>query len=437
MRPILGNYFSLGLLGTVLCTALCLASTAQASCSSSKLTRTGNEYAATISFAKLNLSSDYLQPAGTLLGSRIVAPTAHQLMGANARSILWSCDEADLGSIYFLVATNGDDRLAGYWEVGAADGLSHVYATWWEYIGLKQSMAGVDITRFWKKVPITSFERNNRKINIRLMDLPPLEASLYKISSLPPIIGSNSNACNRMGSSGLYDCQQPNSYLQLSGDANVGFDFAHDYVGEDSSLQHRFMSDNNGFAYGLHHTGPLTRTETCVARNATPLIQFPTMSALHLQQGESAQADFSVTIECSDQVHSGTDSGQTAIAFEISNNAYAVAQNLGLLQANGAVNYLLSDQYQSNSDLAQGVGIRLKNAISGKQILFTHPATGLGGGESLGWYPVLEGASRVGRLQSGYSSYLQNYTAILEALPGLNVTPGKIKATATVVVKVQ
>lgn len=433
MRATLRHWLALGIFSY----GWCLASTAQASCSSNKLTRTGDEYAATINFGKLNLSSDYLQPAGTLLGSRIVAPAAHQLVGANARSILWSCDEADLDSIYFLVATNGDDRLAGYWEIGAADGLSHVYATWWEYIGLKQSMAGVDITRFWNKVPITSFERNNRKINIRLMDLPPLEASLYKVSSLPPMIGSSNNACNIMGSSGLYNCQQPNSYIQLSGDAHVSFNFAHDRIGEDSNTQHSFMNDNNGLAYALRNAGPLSRTETCVARNSTPLVLLPTISSLHLQQGESAQANFNVTLECSDQAQSGTANGQTAIAFEISNSAYAVAQNLGLVQASGAVKYLLSDQYQSNSDLAQGVGIRLKNGISGKQILFTHPATGLGGGESRGWYPVLEGASRVGRLQSGYSSYVQNYTAILEALPGQNVSPGKIKATATVVVKVQ
>ena len=269
------------------------------------------------------------------------------------------------------------------------------------------------------------------------MDIPPLEASLYKISQLPPTTGNGSNGCNHMGSNGIYNCLRPNSYIQLSGDSHVNFSFAHDHVGEDSNTQHTFLNANNGFGYGLRNTGPLTRTETCVARNVTPLVEFPAITAAQLQQGQNIQANFNVTLECSDHVQSGTNSNQTAIAFELSNDAYITALNLGLGLENGAIKYLLSDQYQSNAELAQGVGIRLNHSISHEEMFFVRPSAGLETGGNAGWHPVLEGSSRIGRVQSGHSSYLQLYTATLEALPGKTVTPGKIKATATVVVKIQ
>ncbi|MQT89402.1 fimbrial protein [Pseudomonas helleri] len=50
---------------------------------------------------------------------------------------------------------------------------------------------------------------------------------------------------------------------------------------------------------------------------------------------------------------------------------------------------------------------------------------------------VLDGASRNGSNTQNFTNYSQTITATLSALPGLTVKPGKVNATAYVLVKVQ
>ena len=77
-----------------------------------------------------------------------------------------------------------------------------------------------------------------------------------------------------------------------------------------------------------------------------------------------------------------------------------------------------------------------KHNNNGKQMNFL--GTGVaGGGNASGWYPVKDGASANGSAASGYTTYTQTLTAILKTLPGRKATPGKVNATAYVLVKVQ
>lgn len=409
-----------------------------AQCSHTAISQAEDDRSALIKFGKINISNQYLQPFGSLLATTVVPATEYTFAGANAQSILWSCDVADLPSIYFLVATNGDDRLGGHWESGAMDGLTAVFATWWKFVGIKQSMSGVEINRFWQKVPIKSYQQSNGKIHIRLMDIPPLEVSLYKISQLPPETGSNSNYCTAMVATGIYSCNQPNSYIQLSGDAKVSFKFNHDMPGQDSNTNYSFWGADNGFGYALRGSGSLVKAETCAVRNVTPNVYLPLISSAELQQGLSSQADFRVEIECSDQATSGVGDLHTAIGFQVSDTAYLAATSLSQVQATGAVEYLLSDQYAIAPNIATGVGIRLINSSNQKKMQFLRPMSNVGGGEAAGWYPILDGKPQnLGSIESGYQRYSQNYTAILEAIPKQIIRPGLVKATATVVVKVQ
>ena len=130
---------------------------AGASCSVTGVTQTEDYNVAPIPFGKINLTDTYLQPVGTMLASIAVPPTNYTTGGANGASVLWECDAADLPNIYFLVATNGDDRVGGFYDIGTVDGLSDVYATWFAYVGIRQTMSGVTLTRHWQKVPITSY----------------------------------------------------------------------------------------------------------------------------------------------------------------------------------------------------------------------------------------------------------------------------------------
>ena len=406
-----------------------------------------DSYATPLNFGALNLSSAYLQPVGTVLGHTVVPPS-HR--GIAPSTVIWTCDEADLANAYFLVATNGDEPFGGHVEVGAADGLAGVYATWWQYVGLKQSMDNVVFSRYWKRLDIKNYNLVNGRAEIRLMDIPPLEATLYKVSSLPSY--SRGSFCNtNMIKSGTYQrgllsnstasytsCNQPSAYIQLGGNSNVTFyGWTPDKEGADSNSSFNFWA-GFGIGYGLNtSSSTLTQAQTCVARNATPTVNFPSIAAAQLRSGATAEAQFNVEIECSNTAVSGTATDQVAIGFQPSNSAYLNAQNLNLTNANGSSNYLISDDY-TNTQSAKGVGIKLQNANTQTDMLFLNQYAISGGGQSAGWYPVLDGnPSQTGSQQAGYTSYMQQYRAILQKLPNEDPKPGKVKASATVVVKVQ
>lgn len=431
----------------VLIVTLISVSTSYARCTRTYTSmNTADSYATPLEFGKINLTSAYLQPVGSIVGHLVVPPN-HR--GAPLSTVLWTCDESDLPNIYFLVATNGDEPFGGHVETGALDGLSGVYATWWRYIGLKQTMAGVTISRYWQKVNIENYALVNGKVQIRLMDIPPLEATLYRISNLPSY--SRGSFCNsNMIVSGSYKsgklpngltvaCNQPSAYIQLSGDNNVTIVPGHDKIGADSNTSFNFWGAYNGFAYGLNTASSttLSQAQTCVARNATPNVNFQAIPAIQLKNNDKVEANFNVEVECNESAKSGVASDQTAIGFQPSNAAYLNAQKLNLINTNGSVQYLVSDDYNSPLS-AKGVGIQLENATTQTEMHFLNQYAISGGGQAAGWYPVLEGNPKsIGSKQPGYQSYLQEYKAILSKLPNENPQPGKVKATATVVVKIQ
>nr|WP_306804328.1 fimbrial protein [Providencia sp. PROV145] len=186
----------------------------------------------------------------------------------------------------------------------------------------------------------------------------------------------------------------------------------------------------------------LSNNATCVARNATPYVLFPTITVQALNDGQTREASFSVQIECSDSVQSGLSGGQTAIGIQVSPGAYKAAGTLGLINTNGGVNMLVSDNYGTDSNLAKGVGITLYNTTTQTKLVFLgqpdySSSTPWASGTNSGWYPVLQGAQPMGASIAGYSYYQQQYTAALGKIPGVTVTPGKVYATAYVMVKVQ
>ena len=365
--------------------------------------------------------------------------------------MLWECDEADLPGIYFLVATNGDDRVGGFYDIGNNDGLTDVYATWFAYVGLRQNMAGVTVTRYWQKVPVTSYATTSaRKIQIRLQDIPPLQAELYRISTLPGTsartawCGNNNNDGSGVGyaspSGRSYTCVQPNSYIQLSGDDTVSFAFAHDAPGQDSATNYNFWGADNGFGYGMRTANSLYNNPTCVARSADPVVTFPAISATELEAGMTGNASFTVRVECSDSAQSGIADTQTAMGIQVSEGAYRAAQSLGLVNPSGGVSALVSDNY-SDTGMAKGVGITLAHSDTPANTLTFVGQPGLAtltpGGNSAGWYPVMSGATSAGSVNNGYTYYTYSFIATLKKINNMTVTPGRVHATAYVLVKMQ
>ncbi|WP_420854363.1 fimbrial protein [Rosenbergiella australiborealis] len=418
-----------------------------ATCTSTGVSQTEDDRTAIIPFGKVNIFDTYFSPVGTLLASVVVPPTNYTYGGATANSVLWTCDATDLSSIYFMVATNGDDRVGGFYEIGATDGLANVYATYFAYVGIKQTMSGVVLSRNWQKVPVATYTTSGTKIQIRLQDIPPLQAELYRVSNLPGT-GALSSYCGNNNNSGsgivygstsgeAYNCTQPNAYIQL-----VGPGLTSDALNSDSATSYAFWGVDNGFGYGMRSVNRLYNTPTCVARSATPIVVFPTLSINDLNNGQNATANFNVTIECSNSVASGTTNAQTAIGFQVSSGAYSAASNLGLVNASNGVSTLLSDNYADTTTAAQGVGITIAYTAAPSVALTllgptADPLNTSYMGTSAGWYPVLDNAVSQGSSKSGYTNYAYNFTATLKKLSGQTVTAGKVHSTLTIMVKVQ
>ena len=430
----------------LLCTGLvllCAALPSSGTCRRvSSLLQADSARSALIPFGKINLTDTYFAPVGSLLGSVTVPSTNYTYGGVTGSTVLWECDESDLPNIYFLVATNGDDRVGGNVDIGGPDGLQNVYATWFAYVGIRQTMSGVAITHIWQKIPITSYETSGTKIQIRLQDIPPLQAELYRVSSLPSAgIASFCAGIAYASTAGtLYSCTEPNAYIQLAGDDNVSFSFGHDKPGDDCATKYNFWGSDNGFGYGMRTANKLYSNPTCVARSVTPYVMFPTQTVNDMEAGQEVRGNFSVRIECSDSATSGVSDQQTALGIQVSEGAYNAASTLGLVNNSGGVSTLVSDNY-FDENMAKGVGITIANSSDPGTSLTLVGQPGIAtltpGGSAAGWYPVLQGATKEGATVSGYSMYSYNFIATLKKLNGQTVTPGKVHATAYVLVKMQ
>jgi type 1 fimbria pilin len=113
------------------------------------------------------------------------------------------------------------------------------------------------------------------------------------------------------------------------------------------------------------------------------------------------------------------------------------------------VRYLLSDNYGLDPSLAKGVGISLSDSDSQQPMQFlSSPLAGQGmsrplpAGRNAGWYRLdTSNASRCLPPAPAAPAYQftveKRLTATLQKLPGKTVAPGRVFATAYVIVKVQ
>jgi len=415
-------------------------------------TTTNDQSAAKIRFGRVNMTHPMLQPPGTLL-DRTVVP-AHHFNAGGPDTVLWECDMVDVqnNAVHFMVATNGRDKVGGFWDIGGQDGLFAVYATWWRNVGIRMTMAGVTVARRWAAVPLTSYQQSGNKARIRVRDIPDMVVELFRISRLPPgagrtdlcAVGANNGGMGQASGSGTaYNCAAPSAYIQLAG-PGMG-DTRRDYVNQDSADNRDFFSVGNGFGYTLWGSGTmLSNNNSCVLRNNTPTVTFPNVSAQQLMQGVKATQQFSVQVECLDGTSSGVGSGQTAVGFEVSpsanHGAIVLLADQNLTTPEGGVTHLVDDCYNCPGR-AQGVAVTLQNpAMKGGDLVFVrYPGwSGVGiSGENAGWYPVLTGAAWAGSPTSGFTYWNHTFTATFGRIKAMNVTAGSFSATATIMVKVQ
>jgi len=414
----------------------CVAAQARCERSNSPYTPVLDAGSSQLRFGRINITSTILQPVGTILGSTVA--TAGNAVGINDETVLWRCDLADKDQLYEVFSTNGDDRVGGYWDIGAKDGLPDYYQTWFSFAAIKIThvRSGKVFTRHWQYTKLTNYDVKDNKILIRAKHLSPVQAELARVSTVQ--LGGVSNYCgnnmaNGRGSSPWnYSCTQPNAYIAFSGPG-----YPADPEGSDHAYNYRFWGDRNGVAFGMRNAASVSYEPTCVVRNTTPEVTFWPITIQEFQRGEIREADFSIQLECDRNVKSGTGRNQTAMGIQVSVAAYAKAMELGLVDSMGGVTHLLSTNYGVDPAIATGVGIRIRDADSGQPMNFlgwpgdADPGTGAGAG----WYPVFSGGVPSG---SGKTvNYTRVITASLEKLPGEVITPGRVYAIAYVIVKVQ
>ncbi len=392
----------------------------------------------------INVTDNYIQPPGTIISTSIVN-YAPGYSYPSPDTVIYTCDKADIGNIYEIFATNGDDLYGGFYTIGTEDGLSGFYQNKIRYTGIKLTHlnSGQTFLRTWQQYPITSYLEDGTKIKIRAKDFSAIKVEVAKVSSAGYTSGAASNYCGTgWQAAGSYICTQPNGYVIFKGPGTgstpaIGSDSAYNFQG--------WPGHWTTIGLGTPPRTNVTMNTTCVAKNVTPTVLFPTVSINELNQGKTVQGNISITVECSNSVKSGTANGQTAIGIQTSLEAYQSAQSLGLVNAQGGVSYLLSDGYGTNSTIATGVGIALK-APDGQDLPFVgwQNCNGSGstslcpGGKEAGWFPVLTGATDTGSSsQAGYQYFTSQFTAILQKIPSQTITPGRVQAKGYVLVRVQ
>lgn len=402
-----------------------------------------------IGLGKVNLTSTYLQPIGSPLGSSVFNLTSG-VRYPNADKVLYECDASDAGQIFEVFATNGDDRVGGHFDIGAVDGNPNYYATYFPYVGIRLTHldSGRVFTRYWQASPISRYARVGNKIQIRVKDFSPIRADLIRVRTLPGRGASNycgysaSNPATGMASASgnaSYTCNQPNGYVTFQGPGITS-----DPIGSDSSNNFVTWATGrwNAMGMGTSPISSLSHTATCVVRNVTPLVILPTISIKQLNAGQTSQAQFTINVECDNAAVSGVSNNRTAMGLQVPYASFEFAQRIGLVNASGGVRYLLSDGYAEDPNIATGVGITIANSRTGTQMNFlgwNHCGTtgSCPQGNNAGWYPVRDGASNAGSTAAGYTHYTTQLTATLTRLPGHIVTPGRVDAKAYVWVKVQ
>jgi len=433
------------------CIALLMAQTAQAACSRAEYLNPRNDQnTIKLRFGHINLTDTALQPYG-LLASLAVSAT-HYPAANKPNPVLWRCDASDLGNLRFLVATHADWEFGGMNDLGKLGEPAGVYLTAFRNIGLRLRMDGKPLTDHWQAIPVKSYRKykagDREMIAIHLQDIPVMEAELYKVNWRVPerddIVGCHYK--DRQGTRISYDCADFNGYLQLAG-PGIPHDLENELADSRHSLAYR---DNNALAWGMYHSLSLSRVPTCVVNSATPHVHFGTVTMPQLDaagMAGAAAADFNIEVKCNDALTkvSGTKDNQTAIGLQVSPSAFAAAKALNLVNASNGVKLLVSDQY-GMPGFAQGVGIALHSRGGGRRYFVGQPGL-VGPGwprdeinrNNSGWYPVGNSPGAETCQTTQFRCYRLDFTAKLMKLPGVgvSVTPGKVRATAHVLVKVQ
>lgn len=389
----------------------------------------------------INVSDSSFQPDGTLIASSVAPLTQYgTTAGYDPEKVFFRCTAGD--EVYEMFSTNADDLYSGYYNggdtVGNSIGLQAAYRTAWPNVLLRLTHVetGQYFTDIWRERLLTGLDTDSRGFQlVKAKNLSAVRAELFS-APLESTQGYSPNTKSQ-----LYGRTQPAGYIAIKGPG-----LSYPRVGETHYANYSGWYGNWPASIGLYGDVTLKRYPTCAVTNVTPHVVFPSISIGEINAGASREMPFQVDFKCQTGVLSSTtpstsQSGTsgTALGIKVSAGALAASSGLGLVNANGGLSYLVSDRY-GEPGMAQGVGIRLLRNGSAMNLLANENSANGSNAEAIGWYPVIGSASNKTGEVSGISQYSETFRARLEKLSlgsMPTVTPGRVEATAQVVIRVQ
>lgn len=393
----------------------------------------------------LQINTPPFVPDGTLLASG-VAPMVNLgdlgVGGYNPEQVLFRCSPDSAGTMFEYYATNGDNTNAGENDASAQSGIPGTYQTY--YKGLVSRVTnmttGEYVSRYWKATPLTNLDVDSQGwFLVKVKNFSQYKMEFFQCSTC--------TSPNNSTASEVWAYSQPIAYSAFVGGASG----ANSIIQGNLSVGADSLNNYSGFAgtwpgsINPYRNVTVRRSATCAVTNATPVVNFSSISAGELNQGGSRQLPITIQMQCQTSAPatlsafvSGTAANQTALGILAPPANAQSATSVGLTTTGSGVSYLLSDGYGTDPGVATGVGVALSRP-GGAALNFLTNEYVTAGGTNDGWDPVLNDASADGPASGGLTSYTRTINATFKAFAprATPVTTGKFNATAQVVVRVQ
>ncbi|MEZ6878811.1 fimbrial usher protein StbD [Enterobacter sp. KBR-315C3_2022] len=381
------------------------------------------------SVISINTGSNF-QPAGTLLASATGSfLTAATRTTYTANQILYRCVLADADSLYEMYATNGDNAYTGKWTVSDVDGAYYDVA---KNVAVRMTnlSTGEYYSRYWQQRQLTSSDwvQDDTYIYIPASAFSNVLYEMYKTDDT----SYYRSAANRY----VDTYTQPRGYIAFKG---PGLNTNSLTEGMDSNSYYYGFYANWPGAWSTYGNVTYVRGALCQVSDYPSVVLIPTISITDLNNGETSQALFNLSLECesgavSSVSTSTTSSANVALGFLVNNaTAVSAATALGLTSTSG-LTHLMDTNYGS-SGVASGVGIRIYDQNGSAMNLLSSQT--MGTGNSGGWYSYTDLMTDEGESTSGLTTYTGSFIAALEAISGETVTAGTVNAQLQVIVSFQ
>nr|WP_165583219.1 fimbrial protein [Dyella soli] len=419
-------------------------------------------------------NSTSVQPIGTVIASG-TAPFSQwgNMPGYDPNQILFRCQAADASSMYEMYAIHGNERYTEYFSV---PGMTGVYYTNWTNVGIRITnlSSGSYFQLKWNARALNNLDKDSKGyLLVKAKNFTAIQVELIRTDN-GSSVASGSQGTDVSGHPQPYSYSGVNTYP--SGYA-LGY-VAFSGPGMTAPINGGTSMNDGSPGYGTSWPGmvdlydyvKLRRQSTCAVTSVTPVVVFPSTTVAALNSGGSNTQNFTLNFNCqtgaitnttwADTAGSGscgtwsynnaavcTTSSGTTVGFLPSVGAVAAAQRFSSLKVGGStgLTYLLSDQYPAagvNNGIARGVGIQILRNSSAINLLSVDNTAGNASkvtdttANNAGWYKLVD----VATTSLGGNNYSETFQAKLVKLPaatGETVTPGKVYATAQVLIRVQ